>query len=381
VRLAAALLIVAGAALSGWLWLRPSPQALYQRALRIVSSDPAAAETLFRKAVARAGGNFPDAQLQICRLAVRRRDRDEVRKICATLDWRGGRSDLILGLGRDAVAAGDWGLARQARIELGTRPRQEAAPALENLAEFYRRHRQPAEELACLVERVAVAPDDPRSWWQLALAHETRENPAAAAEVYRRAIEHTLPPQDDVEMRHRQIERLLDCGDVEAAREGLARLEARDESQVARMQVHRAHLHRLAGDFEAALADLEPVWPQIGEIPDAIKLKAILQLDAGQFDEARRGLQRVVDAHPFDEVAHFKLAEACRRLGLADDEQTHRARHRGILAKRLEIRRLAAQLERRPANRQDCLTLARLYRELQEHDRARYWEDVSGTLE
>ena len=182
-------------------------------------------------------------------------------------------------------------------------------------------------------------------------------------------------------MRHRRIERLLDCGDAEAAQEGLEQLEECDDSQVARMQVHRAHLHRLAGDFRAALADLEPVWPQIGELPDAIKLKAILQLDAGRFAEARRGLELVVNARPFDEVAHFKLAEACRRLGLADEEQTHRALHRSILGRRLEIRRLEAQLDRHPASREACLKLARLYGELQENDRAKHWAEVGRTLE
>jgi hypothetical protein len=182
-------------------------------------------------------------------------------------------------------------------------------------------------------------------------------------------------------MRHRRIERLLDLGDADGARDDLDRLVARDDSQVARVQVHRAHLHRLAGEFGAALADLEPIWSQISEIPDAIKFKAVLQLDAGQFEDALRGLEVVVEAHPFDETAHFKLAEACRRLGLEDEEQTHREQHRSIQARRLEIRRLTAAMDRAPPTRAACLTLARLHRELAERDQATYWTNIARTRE
>ncbi|MGE5191865.1 MAG: tetratricopeptide repeat protein [Deltaproteobacteria bacterium] len=374
-------LLAAAAGLVARAWLRPSPQALYDRAVLLLSSNPVAAEELFRKSLVCAGGGFPDAQLQLALLATRRHDWNQVRTICAGLDQPGVRSDLLLELGREAVAAHEWDLARRVRGELRERPPREAAPALQNLAALYRLHRRPAEELACLEELTTIAPDDPRSWWQLAQAYEVRESPADAAAAYRRALEHELPRKDEFEMRHRRIERLLDVGDADAARDELDRLVARGDSQVARLQVHRAHLHRLAGDFRGALADLESVWPQIGEIPEAIKLRAILQFDAGQLEEARQGLEIVIAVRPFDEMAHFKLAEACRRLGLSEEEQAHRELHRSIQAKRLEIRRLTAQLDRAPPTRDVCLKLARLHRELKERDRATYWTNVSRTLE
>jgi tetratricopeptide (TPR) repeat protein len=380
-RLAAALLVAAAVSFGVWICLRPSSQALYDRALPLISSHPEEAEALFQKAVARAGGDFPDAQLQLCRLAIRRRDHDALQALCARVDWRAGRSDLLLNLGREAIAASDWDLARRVRAGLAARPPHEAVPALEVLAELYRSQRRPDEELACLEELTTIAPDDRRGWWQLAGAQERRENPADAAEIYRRALECHLPRRDEIEMRHRRVERLLDIGDAAAAGEEIEQLVERDGSQVARIQVHRAHLHRLLGDFQAALADLETVWPQIGEVADAIKFKAILQLDAGQFEDARRGLESVVEAQPFDEVAHFKLAEACRRLGLVDEEEMHRNLHQRIQTARLEIRRLKAAMDRERPTRAACLKLAELHRELEEQDQVTYWTNAARGLE
>jgi tetratricopeptide (TPR) repeat protein len=359
--------------LAAWNYLRPSPDALYEEAAKIVASNAREAERLFRRSIARAGGRFPDAQLQLSLLEILRGDWDAARKTCIGLDWQGGRSDLLARFGQEALAAREWDLAMQAFLELRKRPSPEAVVAVQGLATLHQLQRRPAEALASMEELTALAPGDPRWWWQLAQAHERRENPSAAAAVYRRALEHALPRPDVIEMRHRLIERLLDEGDRAGARDELERLVALGDLQVARNQVHRAHLDRLAGDFQAALADLDLVWSEIHEMTDAIKLRAILQLDVGHFDAARQGLEIVVAAHPFDEVAHFKLAEACHRLGMTECDRNHRALHQTILARRREIRRLLAHSDLSPPTRDTCLELARLHRELEENDKASYW--------
>jgi tetratricopeptide (TPR) repeat protein len=366
-------ILATGAALAAWMALRPSPPALYERATRLAAASPDEAERLYRQAVMRAGGSFPDAQMQLGLLAARRQAWEETEKICDSLDWRAVRADLVVALGREAVAARNTTLTGRVAAELSRRPRSTALPALQELATSCRGHGLPAQELTCLELQTVVAPDDPRGWWQLARAYESRADPVAAATVYRHAGERDLPPRDRVEFQHRLVERLVDAGVADEARDELNRLMAMDDTQTARIQVHRAHLHRLDGDFRAALADLEKVWDQIREAPGAIRLRSILQLDAGEFDAARQGLEEVVAANPFDEAAHFKLAEACRRLGLAEESQIHRERHYEIQTRRQEVRRIKSNLDRAPPTRDQCLRLARLHDELGENEQAAYW--------
>jgi tetratricopeptide (TPR) repeat protein len=380
-RVSLAVLLMVVASLIAWLSLRSSPEELYGRASKTISTNPSEAERLFQKAVDRAGGRFADAELQLCLLAITRGDWEATRHRGATLDWQRGRSNLLAMLGSEALAAREWNLASQAFLELRERPGPEALAALQSLVTLYQLEHQPAAALASMEELTSRAPDEPRWWWQLARAFEVREDRAAAAAVYRRALAHRLPSNDEVEMRHRLIERLIDDGDAAGAGAELARLVADGDPQFARNQVHRAHLDRMAGDFQGALADLEQVWDEIGELTDAIKLRAILQFDAGQFDAARRGLEVVVEAHPFDEVAHFKLAETCRRLGLSEEEQSHRELHQIIQAKRLEIRRLSARSDRIPPTRATCLKLAQLHSELDESERASYWIRAAGNAD
>jgi tetratricopeptide (TPR) repeat protein len=368
-----ALAAVVAVALGAWIALRPSPQTLYERAEALAAASPVEAERLFRQAVARAGGRFPDAQAQLGLLAARRDAWDEAQTMCDSLDLRAVHPRLLLALGREAVAARSTTVTGRVLAELRERPGSAAIPALQELATLCRMRRQPAQELVCLEHLAAVAPDDPRWWWQLARAHEARGDPGVAATVYRRACDRELPIRDRVEFQHRLVERLLDVGLTGEARHELERLIALDDSETARIQVHQAHLHRLTGDFRAALADLEQVWAQIGETPGAIRLRAILQLDVGDFDAARQGLETVIAANPFDEAAHFKLAEACRRLGLADDTRIHLQQHHEIQSRRQEIRRLMSGFDRAPATRELCLKLARLHDELGESEQATYW--------
>src|SRR5262249_32778007 len=124
--------------------------------------------------------------------------------------------------------------------------------------------------------------------------------------------------------------------------------------------------------------NLELVWKEVRGSPEAVKLRSILQLDLGMSEEARRGFETVVAAHPFDEVAHYKLAEACRQLGLTELEHTHRELSREIQTKRQTIRRILRDSEREPVTTDDCLRLAKLYRELGEQGPADHWSAVAA---
>src|SRR5262249_12670419 len=115
------LVLAAAVGVALWNPLRPTPMSLYQQASSYLPSEPMRASWMLRTAVAEAGGDFPDAQIQLCLIAIQLRDWDELERVCATLRWENAHSDSLLSLGYMASGARQIGPARQAYLELARR--------------------------------------------------------------------------------------------------------------------------------------------------------------------------------------------------------------------------------------------------------------------
>ena len=250
-RLARVLLVVACVGVVLWDPVRPAPAIIYERACAVLPSDPFRAKLMFRMAVADAGGDFPDAQAQLCLIAIRAGDANEVRRLCASLRWRGAHSESLRRLGYAALGARQTEPARQAHLELSRRDGSDSLFGWQGLATLFSIEKKTDQVVACLEEITRLAPEDPRPWKQLAAAHEEQHNPAAAAAAYRRALEHIVRRRDEIAVRHQLVARLLDAGELAAAGEEIDRLAARDDRQE-RVEPLRERLKRLLGSAAPA---------------------------------------------------------------------------------------------------------------------------------
>src|SRR5262249_27043320 len=122
-------------------------------------------------------------------------------------------------------------------------------------------------------------------------------------------------------------------------------------------------------------------FDELGDTSQAIRLRAILYLDMGRYQEAADDLQVALEDEPFDEIAHFKLAEAFRGLGNAARATRHFQIAAEIKQKRLRITDLLVQVERKPDDRAACAELGELYRDLNDTGRAQKWEQQAAAGE
>jgi Tfp pilus assembly protein PilF len=68
---------------------------------------------------------------------------------------------------------------------------------------------------------------------------------------------------------------------------------------------------------------LETVLHQLGEIPEALRLRGIMHFELGHVQQAAIDLNRVTEITPDDEISHFKLAEIYRRLEQIEQTQKY----------------------------------------------------------
>jgi tetratricopeptide (TPR) repeat protein len=244
-RLARALVVVAAVGLVAHVCVIPAPQFLYERGCRALGSDPARAKRLLTTAVAKSGGDFPDAQIQLCILALSERNWDEARAVSDSLDWRHARDDQLMSLGFVAQSARQFDLARRAFLELRTRAPVYAIVALQNLAAIYDLAGRADDAIDCLEEITRAAPEQPHGWCQLAQACDKYERREAAIVAYRRALENHLSGRDERAARHRLVELLIDAGEAAAAGDELERLVAGGNRDGARIERYREQIARL----------------------------------------------------------------------------------------------------------------------------------------
>jgi tetratricopeptide (TPR) repeat protein len=195
-------------------------------------------------------------------------------------------------------------------------------------------------------------------------------------EAMQAGLQQELPEQDHRELHHRLIETLMFSGDATQARIEVDKLAQEEDPGSTRMLVHYANLYRMEGKFEEAIQSLERAIPQMSadKFREAIRLRAILSLDLGQFAAAARDLEQAVDEEPFDQVAHSKLGDAYRGLGNTEKADYHTEFAESIKRTRTEITRLMGLLDREPDRLETFDELAELHRSLNENDTALAWE-------
>jgi tetratricopeptide (TPR) repeat protein len=355
-----------------WFATRPNPARLLERGMAITRRDPEKAESLLRRAIAAAGGTYPDAEAGLCLVLARRGDWTAASSQFASLDRESCRNDLLLAFGREALHAGRRTEGLLALESLATRQSPDSIPALEMLMSEYREWGQQDELIAAARRLTQREPDNPQRWATLVALLKAMYRDTECLEAVRQAMKYDFPPDYQNEFRHRLIQQLIVQGDSAAAWKELSTLKESEQESL-RIRGYEVDLYRLDGKLDKALETINSLFPQIKDNPLAYYTRGVVYLDLERFDEAARDLERVVAAHPFDARAHYKLAEACRSLGREEPARRHRELAAAISAKRNRINEL---LKRRVSDRDDpqiCEELAELYGDIGEQDAAGQW--------
>ena len=245
--------------------------------------------------------------------------------------------------------------------------------ALNVLFWHYREQNQERDQLDCLREMAELDDSQPELWWKLLEMLDARQLDSEYMSTLRVALDQKLPARDKTEMQHRLVARLVDQGDATPARRELASL-VEHEGLSARVRLHQAAIFRLEGKPHEALEMLEAALPVIGERPGVVRLRALIHLDLGMHRDAAEGFQKGVEEEPFDLVAHYKLAEAYRKLGKLDLARKHQEISDQIRGKRQKINKLREAIKGQPSDRRLCEQLAELHRDLNDTRGAALWE-------
>ena len=370
-----ALAFVFAAALAAGLWwgLRPAPAKLLKLALSASRSDPQKAETLIRRALAAAGGRYPDAQIALCRLEGRRGAWDEALAMFSQTEKSACRADLLLDFGKTAYEVGRRQAALEALSEVGRRGTRLSIEALEILMSDFRDWEQHDDLIEAARELTRLEPLNPARWFELVDLLAAMERGDECIATLREVVANEeLTDEAHRDMQHKLIDRLILRGDAPAARQELDELR-NQEGRSLQVCADEVDVFRLEGNLEKALETVTEVFPQIKHQSSAYLTRGSIYLDLARFAEAARDLERAVAGKPGDESIHFKLSEAYRGLGKQDAALKHREMAAGIARKRARIAKLLQELLADSQNSKKCEELAKLHRELDEPEAAQRW--------
>jgi len=376
-----ATLTVAAAILGSVAWsqIHHDPTKLLKQATGCAPRDPAQAERLLERAIVAAGGRFPEAEMALCRLRSERGDWKSALPLFAALDKRACPSVFLNAFGELALKGRRTTAGLDALSEVRRRKVPESMSALDALSCYYREQNQERQVLDCLHEMAELGNGRPDLWWKLLEMLDARQLDSEYLSTLRTALEQRLPSRDKIELQYRLVARLVDRGDAVLAQRELALL-VEKEVHSARVKIQQAAIFRLEGNPREALEMLEAALTGTSERLEVVRLRALIHLDLGMHREAAEDFQKSIEAEPFDLVAHFKLAEAYRKLGKLDLARKHQEISDQIRGKRQKINKLYEAVKRQPANRQLCEQLAELHRDLNDARGASLWESRANPI-
>ena len=327
-------------------WLSASER-LFEQALAHASSEPAEAERRLKQAIAEADGHFADAQVLLARLRGKKRHWSEAQAVLVDAPLEKVQMQLLIDLGRDACAARQWELAEPVLEEVLRRSGPETQETLALLKGLYQQRGKFREMLEVAKRLVQMAPHDPRVLWGLGRTYEEMGlNPDAIA-TYRQVLESEMPSDIGLQIRQRLLELLLETGETAGARVELDRLVAQ-HGQSPDRRYYEAELCRMEGRSDESLEAIEQCLAEGGVSSQALLLRGLLRHEKGEIEIAVADFQKAVQADPFAESAHFKLADCYRRLGRDDIAKSHQAEYERIQGVRQEIFELKKSLRSRP---------------------------------
>lgn len=379
-------LLAALSLVGGWLYLssRESHADLFQKGLTAAAADPTLGEQYLRAAIQRAeDGVYPDAEIVLGRLLIQRGDHQGALRSFDHIDLEACRSDLALAFARAAFQADLTTLAEQTLNVLASREVPEREAALEMLRDHYLEWGQDEKCLAVAQRLTRLSPANPRHWTTLVELQARMSRHSECAQSAQDAIAADLPSEVKQELRNTWIEALINLGDIERIERELAELQ-RVEGDSLRVRGHQVYLHRLKGESSQALELINRIIDggadgRFHSSPPETQAHAhftrgIVLFDLRRFDEAARDLERVLELQPANSANKFKLSEAYRALGRAEDSLRQREEATAIVDRRKKIAELLRRRETTPQDPTIYRELAALHQQAGDSAGAARWQ-------
>lgn len=357
-------LILAGL-LCGSAWYLRAPLFCFWGRMRL-EADPVRAEELLEQSFKSAGGAYPRAQVLHCRALGKQGRWLEALGYFSVIENPAEAQPELLQLGLDAVAARQFALAERA-LTAGVVPGASEAEILRALIPLQWNLGRPNEVLSHCQRLTELTPEDSLPYDYSGRVYEFRQSAAEAARAFQAALERH--PDDPGQLRRHLIAMYLETGDVTAAHTQVDLL-LQESSRALDAQLYLAFVLRLEGKTEAALAAVTSVVESKQAPPQALQLRGVLYLDRRDYESAVADLAAVVEQMPANREAHYKLAEAYRKLGNSELA----AKHLAISSELTELMEEAKQLEQVAAQELTNVEVRRRLATL--HDRLRNTQDA-----
>lgn len=330
-----------------WSW--ESPYAYYVRARNLLSQHPSQCEQLADRAIMKAGGNYPEAQLLQCQALAALGEWDAALGGFSLIkDTTRCSPEALVDLGEQALEAQQLQLAD--RVLQAARLRGPAfSRATELLVRLKLQLRLNNDVLELCREWQAAAPAAALPWAVAAEIEVSKFELGEAIADYQAALRRS--PSSDLEksMRASLANLLVHTGSVAAARTQFDKL-LEYGSVRGNVQLDYVRLLRLEGRFDEALAEIKRHLIENGTSSEALKQRGLIQLDLGQLDEAIADLKGAVDGNEFDIGAHHLLAQAYIRQGEPNLAQPHLEKSRRLTEATFRISELNELLLTDPTN-------------------------------
>jgi tetratricopeptide (TPR) repeat protein len=174
---------------------------------------------------------------------------------------------------------------------------------------------------------LALAPDNPRMWMEIAGLHARLDQRAQAIASLQRALE--LAPAEDALVYQREGARVaIDASDFELAFACLERALVIDP-QAPELHLQVAELHSFRDDEAEARRATDRALAIDPEFAPALRMCGALEVRAGRHAQAVELLRRAIERDATDYQAHVWLSEAYLRLGRFAD--AHAQLHHGTM--------------------------------------------------
>lgn len=339
-------------------WVFEGAYPNYVSARRLLVENPRMCVQLADRAIMKAGGDYPKAQLLQCQA------------LAATGEWDaalGGftlirspsrcSSAELLDLAEKALAARQMQLADLV-IQAARVPGLDFSRATEMLVSLKLQRNLRDDALELCREWQMAAPNDALPWAVAAEVEMTQFDLAAAIADYQAALKRSPDSVLELSIRVSLAKLLVHTGNVAAARLQFDRL--LQVGPVARdVRLSYVQLLRMEGRFDDALTEAQRHIDDVGKEPEALKQRAMVEVDQGRLKEALVDLKASITGNEFDIAAHHLIAQVYLRQGEAELAQPHLDRSRRMTEATFRISELHDILRTEPNN-------AELRRELKE---------------
>jgi len=364
----AVLLAVLG--IGGFYYWSTAPQRLFRQAENIHESEPLQAQHLLEEAIYLSEGDYPEAELLLCKILLLRGK--PVESLGA---W---------GLLEDSAtlpAADLWELAELAMqtqfdplsdrvLKVTTNIPEYRERALESLVQSHLRRQLWGSAERYSRELLDEGWESAVAWYVLGRNAYQRKQLLNSREAFRKC----LALSDDTELSQRAhlslIAVLYDEGLVDRMRAEIDRYRDR-HGNTPQLAFYESRLLRLQGRISESLELLsshDVTHPEL--VVPARQLRANLLLDLDRNVEAVSDLQFVVNKQPWNHEARYKLSLAYRRLGRMADSEAQLELSQEYAEDKLELLALESQLGEGEPSAEVRQRLVELYQRFGQNEKA-----------